>query len=216
MSKIKFATILCLALSLPGVRSLYAQSEYGMATVRVMEPANNLYGTPIASIGASLGYGKTFNDSHWGAEYTAFADDLNSRFDFATDKYLTATTIIGGLAITSTYCINPKNKFVWVSGGLSVKAGYNWGNTDVYLSGTDGAKDENLENKTANGGFTVALAPKIMIAFKTANANILGLEFGYDTSSFGTGASKIKSAYYNPPDYNSGYLFVGIFLRLPN
>jgi hypothetical protein len=214
MLKVKFVTILCLALSLAGIRHLYAQSEYVMAAVRLMEPANNLYGTPLASVGASLGYGKTFNNGHWGAEYTAFADNMNSSFEFATNKEFQAITFIAGLAITPTYCINPENESIRISGGISVKTGYNWGLTDIYLSGTGAAKDETLENKTANAGFTIAFAPEVIIGLINDDNRIRGLEFGYDTSSYGTGASKIKSAYFKPPGYNSGYLFIGIFLRL--
>jgi len=216
MLKRKFVTILCLALSFPGIRNLYAQSEYVMATVRLMEPAVNLYGTPLASIGASLGYGRAFNNSHWGSEYTAFADNLNSSFKFATNKEFQAATLIAGLAVTPTYCINPKNETIKISGGVSVKTGYNWGQTDVYVPGTDGATGKTLEYKTADAGITIAVAPMVIIALTGEDNRFLCLEFGYDTSSFGTGPSKIRSAYYNPPGYNWGYLFVSIAYRLSN
>jgi len=221
----KFAISLCLALSLSGARTLYAQSVYDeserfpdftdfiVIRPRLMQPISDIYGKKIASLGANLGYGKVFNNRHWGADATWFGDLLGSQFNFSPDKYLQTTTITTGLSVNGYYVVNPQSNYFQLSFSLSVNPGYNFGNEAVFQTGAPGTKDKQLENNSAPGGAGVTFSPAVSIGFKGTQGTG-GIEFGYNTSDFGAGLINLASKYYRAPGYNSGYLFVSVFFRL--
>src|ERR1700739_4769467 len=120
----KIAISVYLALSLFGTPALYAQSVYATATEsypdftdfivirpRLMQPVSDTYGIKLASFGVNLGYGKVFDNRHWGADATVFGDLLGSEFDFASNKSLQTSTLTTGLSFNPYYVVNPESNY---------------------------------------------------------------------------------------------------------
>ena len=167
------------------------------------------------SFGLNLGYGKMIPGNHFGFDVTGFADWMNYNYYFDDDKRFEGSTLYTGFAITPHYTFNPQSD-VQFSAGFSLKLGYNWGYGDVkeYSNQNDDYRFR-LERKVANGGYSVAFAPMISAGVPT-DFGTVGLELGYDSSNFGQGINKLRSTYYPPLKYNSGYLFLGVFFRFHN
>lgn len=167
------------------------------------------------SFGLNLGYGKMIAGNHFGYDATAFADFMNYNYYFDDNKRFEGTTLYTGLAVGPHYTFNPQSD-VQFSVGLALKFGYNWGYGSVkeYSSQNDDYRFR-LESKTVNGGYSVALAPMISAGMPT-DFGTVGLELGYDSSNFGQGINKLRSSYYPPLNYHSGYFFFGVFIRLHN
>lgn len=194
---------------------LYAQSDNLVIRGRSMLPVTNLSDQSSENaFGLSLGYGKVFKGDHLGLDLTAFADIMNYHLDFDADKYFYGTTLFTGLAFTPSYCINPKGE-VQITLAVSAKAGYNFGYGTVYRYKQQELNDPRLEDKTAAAGLEIAFSPMVTFAFPT-DAGSLGIELGYDGSNYGAGINKLRSTYYKPINFNSGYVFLGVFFRLHN
>ncbi|MDN3581670.1 hypothetical protein [Mucilaginibacter flavus] len=151
--------------------------------------------------------------NHFGYDVTAFADFMNYNYYFDSNKRFEGTTLYTGLAVGPHYTFNPQSD-VQFSVGFSLKMGYNWGYGIVkeYSTQHDDYRFR-LERNVVNGGYSVAFAP--MVSLSTPfDIGTLGLELGYDSSNFGQGINKLRSSYYSPLKYNSGYLFLGVFIRL--
>jgi hypothetical protein len=193
----------------------YGQSNSFVIRLRSMQATSNLSDDDRNkdSFGLNLGYGKMIPGNHFGYDVTGFADFMNYNYYFDDNKRFEGTTLYTGLALSPHYTFNPQNE-VQFSAGFSLKVGYNWGYGSVkeYSSQKDDYRYR-LERKVANGGYSVAFAPMVSVS-TPFNIGTVGLELGYDSSNFGQGINKLRSTYYPPLNYRSGYLFLGVFIRL--
>ena len=206
MRTILLTLIICL-FSIPFCR---AQSGF-LIGIRGITPSNNFLDSKYTSVGVNLGYGKAFLKGRIGTDLTAFADFLSYKHDLPDLRRLDATTFYTGLAINPWYCFNPQNEDVRLSLSLSVKAGYNqgWG---IVTQADLSEQDKQIENKTTDAGFAVAVAPAVNVIIPI-NIGSIGISLGYDSSNFGKGINKLKSAYYPPVNYSSGGVFLGFTFR---
>lgn len=199
-----------------GALTARAQSGGPLIRIGAMQPTANLSDSNLTkgSFQINIGYGKVFAGGHAGLDVTGFADVMKYNFYFDHfDKRFRGTTLYSGIAITPNYCINPDGE-VRVSIGLSIKAGYNWGYGNVYgYSEQHDNYSDKLESKSLSAGYSFAYSPMVSVAIP-GNFGSVGLELGYDSTNYGTGINRLRSDYYAPLKYNSGYLFAGIFFRL--
>lgn len=193
-----------------------AQSSGLLIRVGTMQPTSDLLDSNLAkgSFRVNIGYGKVFAGGHSGVDITGFADVMNYNFYFDDDyKRFEGTTLYTGIAITPHYCINPQGD-VQFAFALSIKGGYNVGYGDVY--GYNKQRDDytnKLEGKSVGAGYTFAYSPMITLSIPCEFGSV-GLELGYDSSNYGAGINHLRSNYYTPVRYNSGYLFLGVFFRV--
>jgi hypothetical protein len=202
--------LLCYALN------VQAQSSGLLIRIGTMQPTADLLDSNISkgSFRVNLGYGKVFAGGHSGFDITGFADVMSYNFYFDDDyKRFEGTTLYTGIAITPHYCINPEGE-VQVAIALSIKGGYNVGYGDVYRY-NEPREDytDKLEGKSVGAGYTFAYSPMITLSIPGGYGSA-GLELGYDSSNYGAGINRLRSKYYAPVKYNSGYLFIGVFFRL--
>jgi hypothetical protein len=194
----------------------HAQSSGLLIRIGTMQPTADLLDSNVSkgSFRVNIGYGKVFAGGHSGFDITGFADVMSYNFYFDDDyKRFEGTTLYTGIAITPHYCINPESD-VQIAVALSIKGGYNVGYGDVYrYSEPRDDYTEKLEGKSTNAGYAFAYSPMITFSIPTEHASV-GLELGYDSSNYGAGINRLRSKYYAPIKYNSGYLFFGVFFRL--
>ncbi|SDE20259.1 hypothetical protein SAMN05216464_104326 [Mucilaginibacter pineti] len=193
-----------------------AQTSGFTMRLRGMQPRADLFKQDVddGGVGLNAGYYRVAKDNHFSYDVTVFADKMSYRYYVDDYDYLNGTTLFSGLAATPSYCFNPRGN-VHISVGLSLKAGFNWGFGVVheYAQG-DADSDPRVESKSASAGFTSAFAPMVIIGIPSDGGETsAGLELGYDTSDYGTGVNKLRSKYYPPLNYHSGYLFVGVYVR---
>lgn len=180
-----------------------------------MQASSNLFDEDAnnESFGLNLGYGKMMRGNRFGYDITVFGDWMKHNYYFDSNKRFEGATLYTGLAITPHYTFNPGSD-VQFSAGVSFKAGYNQGYGSIKKRGDQNDDyNERLESKTVNGGYSVAVAPMISVGIP-AGFGTMGLELGYDSSNYGQGINKLRSVYYPPLNYHSGYVFLGAFLRL--
>lgn len=194
-----------------------AQSNSLVIRLRSMQPEADVFDNSVSegSIGLNLGYGRVFKGNHLGVDVTAFGDLMNYKFYFGDDKRFDGSTIFTGLSFTPSYIVNP-NSNVQFKLSLSVKGGYYFGLGTVYQYQIPQVNEERrIEDKSAGGIVGTALSPVISVQFPVDFGDV-GIETGYDTSDYGAGIRRLRSAYYSPIKYKSGYLFIGAFFRLHN
>jgi hypothetical protein len=211
----KIPVCLLFVFLLSGTLSAQAQSNSLIIRLGTMQPLRDLLDSNASknSLRLNVGYGKSFS-AHAGVDITAFADLMEYNFYFdGEDKRFEGNTLYTGIALTPRYCVNPDGD-MQVSFALSIKGGYNVGYGDVKkYSYERNDYTTKLESKSVGAGYTFAFSPMLTFNCPTDFGGI-GFELGYDNSSYGVGIGKLRSNYYQPIKYNSGYLFFGIFVRL--
>lgn len=198
-----------------GCLTASAQTSGFTFKLRSMQPAADLFNQDIddSSLGLNVGYYHIVKDNHFSYDFTAFGDMMGYRYYVDGDRYLNGTTLYSGLAVTPNYCFNPRGN-VKISVGLSLKAGFNWGYGVVHeYALNEDDNDPRVESKSVAAGFASAFAPMVIIGVPSDGDTSVGFELGYDTSNYGTGVNRLRSDYYAPLNYHSGYMFLGVFVR---
>jgi len=199
-------TVFCLQIS-------KAQSGGLLIRLRSMQPASDIFNKSVSngSFGLNLGYSKTLKGGHWGGDITGFFDAMDYNFYIPYSMRFTGYTNYTGVAVGPKYCFNPKSDVQFYL-ALYLKGGYNWGDGFVY-KGPNKDEERQTENKSVTAGTTTAFSPVASLTFPVDFGN-MGIELGYDSSDYGRGIRKLRSNYYQPINYHSGYLFAGVFFRL--
>ncbi len=193
----------------------HAQSNSFVIRLGTMQPVRDLLDSNVSknSLRLNVGYGRKLSE-HSAVDITAFADLMNYNFYFDyDDKRFEGSTLYTGIAVTPHYYFNPEDDFQ-VGVALSIKGGYNvgYGTINKYSNEREDYTDR-LENKSAGAGYTFAFSPMLTFTCPVDFGSV-GFELGYDSSNYGAGISHLRSKYYAPVKYDTGYLFFGVFVRL--
>jgi hypothetical protein len=190
-----------------------AQTDSDVVRIRTMKPVRELFDNAVdkGSFGLTLGIGEVFHRGRVGFDIGAFADLMNYNFDIDNDKRFRGSNLCLGPGVCSRYCFNPQNSFRF-SVGLLLKVGYNWGTGDVYkYDNQHNNYGDRLEDKSIKSNISVAVSPFISLS-TNGNPGPIAIELGYDSANYARQINNLRSAYYSPLNYHSGYLFVGIAL----
>ena len=159
-----------------------------------------------SSLGLDLGFGKNFKNKHWAADLTVFNELLTHRYYVFQDHYHEGSILSTGLALSPYYCINPAGDFQF-SFSMALKVGHNFSIGDV------SSKNIPPAGFQPSGAFSESLAPCFSVNCPLESTSI-GVDLGYNTANLSTGLNKFRSGYYRSFNYNPGYVFVGLFVRL--
>lgn len=197
--------------------AVLAQTDSTVVRIRAMKPARELFDNAVDkdSFGLTLGIGEVFHRGRVWFDVGAFADLTNYNFDIDNDKRFRGSILCLGPGFCTRYCFNPQNSFRF-SAGLLLKAGYNWGTGDVYkYDSQHNNYGDRLEDKSTKSNVSLAVSPFISLS-TNGNPGPIAIELGYDSANYAGQINKLRSAYYSPLNYHSGYLFVGIALTFGN